>query len=94
MDVVGIAKTGSGKTLGFLAPAFVKILRERKPPQQGPSTLCLAPTRELATQIQVECNKFGQSSGISSSCVYGGAPKSQQLGDIRRGVHIIIATPG
>lgn len=53
MDVVGIAKTGSGKTLAFLAPAFVRILRERKPIQAGPSTLVLAPTRELATQIQV-----------------------------------------
>jgi len=56
LDVVGIAKTGSGKTLGFLAPAFVRILRERKPIQAGPSTLVLAPTRELATQIQVRCH--------------------------------------
>ncbi|KAL3921661.1 MAG: hypothetical protein SGPRY_004824, partial [Prymnesium sp.] len=103
MDVVGIAKTGSGKTLGFLAPAFIRILRERKPIQEGPSTLVLAPTRELATQIQVrekdrsgevECDKFGQSSGIYSSCVYGGAPKGGQLAELRRGVHIIIATPG
>eukprot|EP00310_Coccolithus_braarudii_P024373 CAMPEP_0183339194 /NCGR_PEP_ID=MMETSP0164_2-20130417/6198_1 /TAXON_ID=221442 /ORGANISM="Coccolithus pelagicus ssp braarudi, Strain PLY182g" /LENGTH=516 /DNA_ID=CAMNT_0025509149 /DNA_START=20 /DNA_END=1567 /DNA_ORIENTATION=- len=93
-DVVGVAKTGSGKTLGFLMPAFLRIMRERKNPQNGPTTLVMAPTRELATQIQVECSKFGQSSGMTSVCLYGGAPKGQQLSEMRRGVYIIIVTPG
>ena len=54
----------------------------------------MAPTRELAMQIQDECRKFGQSSGMSSVCLYGGAPKGGQLAEMRRGVHIIIVTPG
>ena len=59
-----------------------------------PSTLVMAPTRELATQIQDECRKFDTSSGMSSVCLYGGAPKGGQLAEMRRGVHIIIVTPG
>eukprot|EP00962_Isochrysis_galbana_P043561 scaffold16626_cov39-Isochrysis_galbana.AAC.1 len=61
---------------------------------QGPTTLVMAPTRELATQIQVECDKFGRSSGMRSVCLYGGAPKGGQLAELRRGVYIIICTPG
>lgn len=96
-DVIGVAKTGSGKTLGFLYPAFLGILNRKwgnKDPRYGPTVLVLAPTRELAVQIQEECIKFGQSSGIYCTCVYGGSPKGPQLGAIRRGVHIVIATPG
>jgi len=61
---------------------------------QGPTTLVMAPTRELATQIQVECDKFGRTSGMRSVCLYGGAPKGGQLSELRRGVYIIICTPG
>lgn len=75
-------------------PAFCHILEKRPNPRQGPTTLVLAPTRELACQIQDECVKFGQTSGIHSTCCYGGAPKGGQMRDIRNGVHIIIATPG
>lgn len=93
-DVIGVAKTGSGKTLAFLMPAF-KMIKERGGGyNSGCSTLVLAPTRELAVQIQVECNKFGRACGINSTCVYGGAPKHAQLADIRRGVHVVVATPG
>lgn len=95
-DVVGVAKTGSGKTLAFLLPAFNQILYngQHKNPRMGPSTLVLAPTRELANQIQEECAKFGRMAGITSTCVYGGAPKGPQLRDVRNGVHVVIATPG
>ena len=93
-DVVGVAKTGSGKTLGFLLPGFSQILEQRPDPRNGPSILVLAPTRELACQIQVECDKFGRSSQLRCTCVYGGAPKGPQLRDIRNGVHVVIATPG
>jgi len=75
-DVVGIADTGSGKTLAFLLPAVVHIMAQ---PQMrrgdGPICLVIAPTRELAQQIQEECAKFGASSGIKSTCVVGGTPK-------------------
>lgn len=93
-DVVAIAKTGSGKTLGYLIPGFIHIKRLRNNPRMGPTVLVLAPTRELATQIQDEAEKFGRSSKLSCTCVYGGAPKSAQLRDIDRGVDIIVATPG
>lgn len=93
--MIGIAATGSGKTLGFLLPAIVHI--NAQPHLQrgdGPIVMVLAPTRELAVQIQGECQKFGSSSRIRSSCVYGGAPRGQQLRELRDGVEICIATPG
>ena len=93
-DVVGVAKTGSGKTLAFMVPAFIRIMKDRPDPRAGPTTLVMAPTRELATQIQDETRKFGQSSGMHSVCLYGGAPKGGQLAEMRRGAYIIIVTPG
>ena len=56
--------------------------------------LVLAPTRELAVQIKAECDKFGASSEIKNTVVYGGVPKSTQVRDLRNGVEIVIATPG
>ncbi|XP_024530928.1 ATP-dependent RNA helicase-like protein DB10 [Selaginella moellendorffii] len=93
-DIVAIAKTGSGKTLGYLLPAFMHLERRRNNPRSGPTVLVLAPTRELATQIHEEAVKFGRSSRITSTCVYGGASKGPQLRDIERGCDIVIATPG
>ncbi|XP_021298945.1 DEAD-box ATP-dependent RNA helicase 46 [Herrania umbratica] len=93
-DIVAIAKTGSGKTLGYLIPGFIHLKRCRNEPQMGPTVLVLSPTRELATQIQDEALKFGRSSRISCTCLYGGAPKGPQLREIERGVDIVVATPG
>ncbi|KAA0053652.1 DEAD-box ATP-dependent RNA helicase 46 [Cucumis melo var. makuwa] len=93
-DIVAIAKTGSGKTLGYLIPGFIHLKRIRNDPKLGPTVLVLSPTRELATQIQDEAVKFGKSSRISCACLYGGAPKGPQLRDIDRGVDIVVATPG
>lgn len=93
-DVVAIAKTGSGKTLGYLIPGFLHIKRTCNNPRMGPTVLVLAPTRELATQIQEETVKFGISSRISCTCIYGGAPKGPQLRDLSRGVDVVVATPG
>lgn len=64
-DIVAIAKTGSGKTLGYLIPAFILLQQRRNNAQNGPTVLVLAPTRELATQIQDEVMKFGRSSRVS-----------------------------
>lgn len=94
-DLIGIAETGSGKTLAFILPAIVHI--QAQPALQrgdGPIGLVLAPTRELACQILAECQKFSKTSGIRSTCCYGGVPKGQQARDLRYGVEIIIATPG
>ena len=94
-DMIGIAATGSGKTLSYCLPAIVHInAQPLLSPGDGPIVLVLAPTRELAVQIQQECNKFGSSSRIRNTCVYGGAPKGQQIRDLARGVEICIATPG
>lgn len=60
----------------------------------GPIVLVVAPTRELAVQIKEECDKFGRSSEIKNTCVYGGVPKRIQVNDLNRGVEIVIATPG
>ncbi|CAI0455104.1 unnamed protein product, partial [Linum tenue] len=93
-DIVAIAKTGSGKTLGYLIPAFLHLKRLRNDPRMGPTILVLSPTRELATQIQEEAVKFGKSSRIGCTCLYGGAPKGPQLGQLDRGTDIVVATPG
>ncbi|CAO2203724.1 unnamed protein product [Urochloa humidicola] len=93
-DVVAIAKTGSGKTLGYLLPGFMHIKRLQNSTRNGPTVLVLAPTRELATQILDEAVKFGRSARISCTCLYGGAPKGPQLRDLDRGVDVVVATPG
>ncbi|KAL3636634.1 DEAD-box ATP-dependent RNA helicase 14 [Castilleja foliolosa] len=93
-DIVAIAKTGSGKTLGYLLPGFIRLKERKNNPKLGPTVLVLSPTRELATQIQDEAVKFGKSSRIASTCLYGGAPKGPQLKDLDRGVDIVVATPG
>lgn len=94
-DLIGLAETGSGKTLAYLLPAVVHINAQPLLARgDGPIVLVLAPTRELAVQIQAECVKFGSSSRIKSTCIYGGASKGPQARDLRNGVEIVIATPG
>ncbi|KAL0441058.1 UNVERIFIED_CONTAM: DEAD-box ATP-dependent RNA helicase 30 [Sesamum radiatum] len=94
-DLIGIAETGSGKTLAYLLPAFVHVSAQPRLAQgEGPIALVLAPTRELAVQIQEEAVKFGSYANIRSTCIYGGAPKGPQIRDLKRGVEIVIATPG
>jgi ATP-dependent RNA helicase DDX5/DBP2 len=94
-DLVGIAQTGSGKTLAYILPAIVHI--NNQPPitrGDGPIALVLAPTRELAQQIQQVAQDFGSSSYVRNTCIFGGAPKGPQARDLERGVEICIATPG
>ncbi|VAH83464.1 unnamed protein product [Triticum turgidum subsp. durum] len=94
-DVIGIAETGSGKTLSYILPGLVHVGAQPRLEQgDGPIVLILAPTRELAVQIQAEATKFGSYSRTRSTCIYGGAPKGPQIRDLRRGVEIVIATPG
>lgn len=94
-DMIGIAQTGSGKTLAYLLPAIVHI--NAQPPVRrgdGPVALILAPTRELALQIQTEADKFTHAAQLRSTCVYGGAAKGPQCRALANGVEICIATPG
>ncbi|XP_078047233.1 ATP-dependent RNA helicase p62 isoform X1 [Augochlora pura] len=94
-NMVGIAQTGSGKTLGYILPAIVHI-NSQQPLNRGdgPIALILAPTRELAQQIQSVANDFGSLSYVRNTCIFGGAPKGSQARDLERGVEICIATPG
>ena len=95
-DLISIAKTGSGKTLAFLLPCYRKM--DQRGGQNGPHgarihVLVLAPTRELATQIQEEADKFGRGAGYASAVAYGGAPKRDQLAAMRN-ASVLVATPG
>ena len=94
-DVVGIAQTGSGKTLGFMLPAFVHI-EKQEPVRRGDGPVCLvlAPTRELSQQIQSVVRDFGSVCSIQSCIVHGGASRIPQMQQLNRGVHVCIATPG
>ena len=96
LDLISIAKTGSGKTCGFLLPSFHRYLQDKgnRNGKVGPMMLVLAPTRELACQILDETQKFGRPIGIRSVCCYGGAPKYPQIAALDRGVECVIATPG
>merc|ERR1719440_2057381 len=91
-DMIGVAKTGSGKTLGFLLPAFAKILDQRK--RGSPLMLVLAPTRELAVQIDQDARKFLSHAGVTTALAYGGAPKRDQLNEFRNQPMLLTATPG
>lgn len=91
-DVIGIAKTGSGKTLGFLLPAFARCLTERI--SGSPIMLVMAPTRELAVQIDADAKRFAGSAGVLTALAYGGAPKGPQLADLRRRPQLLTGTPG
>ncbi|KAL0249184.1 hypothetical protein GEMRC1_004417 [Eukaryota sp. GEM-RC1] len=94
-DMVGVSKTGSGKTIAFALPAIVHINAQAVlRPGDGPIVLILAPTRELAIQIETEVAKYAQSSDLRHCCLYGGVPKGGQIRKLRQGVEIVIATPG
>merc|ERR1711935_1304814 len=94
-DLIGVGETGSGKTLGFLLPAFQHILQQEKTRfQKGPQVLVLSPTRELAQQTQAVSQKFGSTCGISTVAVFGGASRDGQIKQLRNKVDIVVATPG
>lgn len=93
-DVVGVAKTGSGKTLAFLLPAFAMLIESNADTRGPPAILVLAPTRELACQIEQEAKQFGAIAGMRATCLYGGAPKGPQLAELRQRPQVLVATPG
>ncbi|CAH1986754.1 unnamed protein product [Acanthoscelides obtectus] len=101
-DVMACAQTGSGKTAAFLVPILNQMF-EGGPPniqhgrsrrKQYPLGLVLAPTRELATQIYDESKKFAYRSRVRPCVVYGGAHIGDQMRDLDRGCHLLVATPG
>ena len=99
------AQTGSGKTAAFLVPILNHIFEAGPAPgtqngyggsrrKQFPLALVLAPTRELATQIFDEARKFAYRSRVRPCVVYGGAQVGEQMRDLDRGCHLLVATPG
>ncbi|ETI21979.1 hypothetical protein G647_06049 [Cladophialophora carrionii CBS 160.54] len=94
-DVIGVAKTGSGKTIAFLLPMF-RHIKDQRPLEalDGPIGLILSPTRELATQIHKECKPFIKALGLRAVCAYGGAPIKDQIADLKRGAEVVVCTPG
>jgi len=95
-DCIGIAKTGSGKTLAYLLPMIRHILAQPDLAQNesGPIGLVLVPARELATQIHSVCRIFAKYLGLKTTAIYGGTGVADQIADLKRGCHIVIATPG
>jgi ATP-dependent RNA helicase RhlE len=90
-DVIGTAETGTGKTAAFMLPILHKLNTGKK--QIGTKVLVLAPTRELANQIDAACREFAPK-GITCTAIIGGAGYRSQTDALRRGANIIIATPG
>lgn len=101
-DVLGRGRTGSGKTIAFAAPLVERLLQgraerspgERRKPGRAPEALVLAPTRELALQIDRTVQPIARSVGLFTTQVYGGVPYARQYGALSRGVDIVIGTPG
>lgn len=94
-DVIGIAKTGSGKTAAFIWPMLVHVMDQRElQPGDGPIGLILAPTRELSLQIYNEAKKFGRVYNVQVVCCYGGGSKYEQSKALETGAEIVVATPG
>jgi len=94
-DIIGIAKTGSGKTAAFIWPLLTHLMDQRElRPGDGPIGLILAPTRELSLQIYNEAKKFGKVYNINVVCCYGGGSKWEQSKALEQGCEIVVATPG
>jgi superfamily II DNA/RNA helicase len=97
-DVLGRGKTGSGKTIAFGSPVVERLMennggKDRKQ-GRGPRALIMAPTRELAMQIDRTVQPIARSVGLFTTTIFGGVPQHKQVLSLRRGVDIIIATPG
>ena len=87
-DVIGIANTGTGKTAAFAIPILNKLMHN------GGQALIIAPTRELAIQIEEQCKLIAKNTGLSGALLIGGMPMSRQIRDLKHGARVIIGTPG
>jgi ATP-dependent RNA helicase RhlE len=92
-DVIGGAQTGTGKTAAFVLPILQQLFQNRTK-DRSPRALILAPTRELAAQVERFVVDYGKGLGVYSCAIYGGVKMGPQVGLLRRGVGIVVATPG
>ncbi len=94
-DLLGIAQTGTGKTAAFSLPMLDLLMASgNRPRARMPRALVLAPTRELASQIAESCEAYGRNLPIKVAIVFGGVGQTPQVQALRRGVDILVATPG
>jgi ATP-dependent RNA helicase RhlE len=91
-DVLGLARTGTGKTAAFVLPSLQRL--RHSAPSRNPRMIVLAPTRELALQITEDARNLAQHTDLRLCAVYGGAPLGRQTEQLRRGVDLVVATPG
>lgn len=91
-DVIAIAQTGTGKTAAFVLPMLHRLVEGGG--EREIRSLILAPTRELAVQIMENIRNYGQSLPIRVAAIYGGVEEEAQIKSLRKGVHIVVATPG
>ena len=92
-DIIGCAQTGTGKTAAFLIPALQRLLQDQRK-TKNPRVVILAPTRELVIQVTEEARKLAARSPLRVVAIYGGAKMKPQIDKLRRGVDVVIATPG
>ncbi len=92
-DVMGGSQTGTGKTAAFALPILQKQF-ERRSKSRSPRALILAPTRELAVQVEESVFRYSKGLGIHSVAIYGGVKMPPQISKLRRGVGVVVATPG
>ncbi|KAJ7406004.1 ATP-dependent RNA helicase DDX42 [Pitangus sulphuratus] len=94
-DMIGIAKTGSGKTAAFIWPMLIHIMDQKElEPGDGPIAVIVCPTRELCQQIHSECKRFGKAYNLRSVAVYGGGSMWEQAKALQEGAEIVVCTPG
>ncbi len=95
-DLLGCAQTGTGKTAAFAIPILQILYNNKKAGQNsvGIKALILTPTRELAVQIDESFAAYGKNTGLNHLVVFGGVPQGSQVQALRRGVDVLIATPG
>mgnify|MGYP003654282549 CR=1 FL=1 len=94
-DIIGLAKTGSGKTAAFVWPMLTHVMDQPYLQEgDGPIAMIVAPTRELAHQLGAECRKFCRGMGINVAYLYGGQAKLEQLKALKEGSEVAVGTPG
>ncbi|GIQ89100.1 hypothetical protein KIPB_011492, partial [Kipferlia bialata] len=93
-DMIGIAQTGSGKTVAFMFPIIARMHHLQVPAIGGPYCLVLAPTRLLVEQLLQESQYFCERAQLTAVSVYGGVPIQPQILRLQKGCHILVATPG
>ncbi len=93
-DLIGCAQTGTGKTAAFVLPILSRLFGERPAKKRIVRSLILTPTRELAVQIEQSIHDYGRYLDVRTLAIYGGVDIRKQLNALRRGVDIVVATPG